>query len=448
MIIGGMSVQHVYYGFTLLLVFIGLAFDANAILWIGGLLTLPMLIYSFTKSNRLFKSMGIAFLTGGAMLLPFSEVAIQGLPPLFSNNLTLVVFVAIVPLMQAAIETLHYDKQVQTWLFKGAHSTGKLQIKSLITTYGFVPFMNLSVLPLLQNTLHQHVTNVNKKDLNALISKTTLRGYALALVWMPMEIMVVTAIGLTGQSYVSLVPYLLLLSILMTVIEIGKNRLWQTDSLSIHYEETAGRSKWSLVFAIITFLLLVIGIGEWLNLSFILTVVLLIPLFSLLWTTFFGKGNEFIKSGLSSLDKQLRTGIHPFIVLFVSLGWFTGILNQTELLSYVQEPLFQLGEQPAILLAIIPISFYVLAMVGIHPIATMVLVHEVIGQILLPTMPIALTVMYIVSALATFTISPYGIVVTMTARHTEQNPYRIMLTNLPFAILFAALAIGVLLLMQ
>ncbi|MFS0785836.1 hypothetical protein ABC345_05550 [Shouchella sp. 1P09AA] len=440
--------QRVYYGFTLLLVFIGLAFDAYTILWIGGLLTLPMLIYSFTKSNRLFKSMGIAFLMGGAILLPFSEVTIQGLPPLFSNNLTLVVFVAIVPLMQAAIETLHYDKQVQTWLFKGAHSTGKLQTKSLVTTYGFVPFMNLSVLPLLQNTLHQHVTNVNKKDLNALISKTTLRGYALALVWMPMEIMVVTAIGLTGQSYVSLVPYLLFLSILMTVIEIGKNRLWQTDSLSVHYEETVGRSKWSLVFAIIIFLLLVIGIGEWLNLSFILTVVLLIPLFSFIWTTFFGKGNVFIKNGLSSLDKQLRTGIHPFIVLFVSLGWFTGILNQTELLSYVQEPLFQLGEQPAILLAIIPISFYLLAMVGIHPIATMVLVHEVIGPILLPTMPIALTVMYIVSALATFTISPYGIVVTMTARHTEQNPYRIMLTNLPFAILFAALAIGVLLLMQ
>ncbi|UTR07490.1 hypothetical protein MM326_05530 [Alkalihalobacillus sp. LMS6] len=440
--------QHVYYGFTLFLVFIGLAFDANAILWIGGLLTLPMLIYSFTKSNRLFKSMGIAFLTGGAILLPFSDMAIQGLPPLFSNNLTLVVFVAVVPLMQAAIETLHYDKQVQTWLFKGAHSTGKLQTKSLVTTYGFVPFMNLSVLPLLQNTLHQHVTNVNKKDLNALISKTTLRGYALALVWMPMEIMVVTAIGLTGQSYVSLVPYLLLLSILMTVIEIGKNRLWHSDSLSVHYEETAGRSKWSLVLAIIVFLLLVIGIGEWLNLSFILTVVLLIPLFSFIWTIFFGKGNAFIKNGLSSLDKQLRTGIHPFIVLFVSLGWFTGILNHTELLSYVQEPLFQLGDQPAILLAIIPISFYLLAMVGIHPIATMVLVHEVIGPILLPTMPIALTVMYIVSALATFTISPYGIVVTMTARHTEQNPYRIMLTNLPFAILFAALAIGVLLLMQ
>ncbi len=31
----------------------------------------------------------------------------------------------------------------------------------------------------------------------------------------------------------------------------------------------------------------------------------------------------------------------------------------------------------------------------------------------------------------------------MTARNTEQNPYRIMLKNLPFALLFGAVAVGV-----
>lgn len=109
----------------------------------------------------------------------------------------------------------------------------------------------------------------------------------------------------------------------------------------------------------------------------------------------------------------------------------------------VQEPLRAFSEFPVVLLGAIPLSFYALAFVGIHPIASMVLIHEVVGPILMPVMPTGLTIMYIVSALATFTISPYGIVVTMTARHTEQNPYRIMLTNLPFALLFGALAVVV-----
>ncbi len=107
--------------------------------------------------------MGLAFLSGGALFVPFSNVSLQDIPPLFSNNLTLVVFVAIVPLMQAAIETLHYDKQVQTWLFKGATTNGKLHTRSLLTTYGFVPFMNLSVLPLLQHTLKEKLTAITKK---------------------------------------------------------------------------------------------------------------------------------------------------------------------------------------------------------------------------------------------------------------------------------------------
>ncbi|WDF02534.1 hypothetical protein [Shouchella hunanensis] len=441
-----MNVQRFYYGMILLLVFIGLALQASLLLWIGGLLTLPMLVYSFFRSNRLFQGMGLAFLSGGALFVPFSNVSLQDIPPLFSNNLTLVVFVAIVPLMQAAIETLHYDKQVQTWLFKGATTNGKLHTRSLLTTYGFVPFMNLSVLPLLQHTLKEKLTAITKKERDVLISQTTLRGYALALVWMPMEIMVVTAIGLTGESYFSLIPYLLLLSVLMTFVEIGKRAMRQNERLSIVFQEEGGRSKWSLISAVIVFLILVMALGEWLDLSFILTVVLLIPLFSLAWTSMLGKGRAFLKEGLFSLGKQLQTGIHPFIVLFVSLGWFTGMLNQTEVLRYVQEPLYQLGEQPVLLLAIIPLSFYLLAMIGIHPIASMVLVHEVIGPILMPIMPIPLTVMYIVSALATFTMSPYGIIVTMTARHTEQNPYRIMMTNVPFALLFAAISISIMLL--
>ncbi|WP_078394281.1 hypothetical protein [Shouchella patagoniensis] len=436
--------QRIYYAAVLFLVFIALAFDLEQLLWISGLLALPMLFYSFIHSNRLFRGMGIAFLVGGAILLSYSDVAFRTLPALFSNNLTLVVFVAVVPLMQAAIETLRYDRQVESWLFKQVKNTGSLQNRSLITTYSFVPFMNLSVLPLLQNTLNNRLQQMDKAKRDGLISRTTLRGYALALVWMPMEIMVVTALGITGQSYVSVLPYLLLLSVMMTGYELLKNKWWRTGRLrEIEIREERGRSKKSLVLAVLLFLVLVIGIGEWLQLSFIMTVILLIPLFAYSWTRLMGEAATFVHKGQVAFSQQLAKGIHPFIVLFVSLGWFTGILNGTELLTLIQEPLLVFQDVPIVLLMGIPLSFYALAMIGIHPIASMVLVHEIVGPILAPTMSLALTIMYIVSALATFTISPYGIVVTMTARNTEQNPYRIMLKNLPFALLFGALAVGV-----
>jgi len=440
--------QRLYYAIILSMVFIGLALESTLLLSLCGILSLPMLVYSFYQSNRLFKGMGLAFLLGGALLLPFSTISINELPQLFSSNLTLVVFVAIVPLMQAAIETLYYDRNVNAWLFTRATHTRNVENRALLTTYGFVPFMNFSILPLLQNTLNDHLSELPKKTRNSIISKSTLRAYALALVWMPMEIMVVTAIGLTGESYFSLLPYLLLLSVTMTIIELIRPRVLKGTSLNQinTYTSENGRSKGSLITAVVVFLLLVTLIGEWLQLSFLLTVILLIPLFSFTWTLLFGKAKPFIANGQSALGKQLKTGIHPFLVLFMSLGWFTGILNQTELLTIVQEPLRAFEEHPYVLLLLIPLSFYSLALIGIHPIASMVLVHEIVSPILQPGMPIELTVMYIVSALTTFTMSPYGIVVTMTARHTNQNPYRIMLTNLPFALLFAVIAVGLLIL--
>lgn len=350
--------------------------------------------------------------------------------------------------MQAAIETLYYDRNVNAWLFTRATHTRNVENRALLTTYGFVPFMNFSILPLLQNTLNDHLSELPIKTRNRIISKSTLRAYALALVWMPMEIMVVTAIGLTGESYFSLLPYLLLLSVTMTIIELIRPRVLKGTSLN-HintYTSEHGRSKGSLITAVVVFLLLVTLIGEWLQLSFLLTVILLIPLFSFTWTLLFGQVKPFIENGKKALKQQLSMGIHPFLVLFMSLGWFTGILNQTELLTIVQEPLRAFEEHPFVLLLLIPLSFYSLALIGIHPIASMVLVHEIVAPILQPDMPIELTIMYIVSALATFTMSPYGIVVTMTARHTNQNPYRIMLTNLPFALLFAVIAVGLLIL--
>ncbi len=436
--------QRLYYGAVLFLVFLALAFDSELLLTISGWLAIPMLIYSFTKSNRLFKGMGLAFLLGGLILLPFSEQSLISLPSLFSSNLTLVVFVAVVPLMQAAIESLRYDQQVKSWLFEGTKKTGQLQNRSLLTTYGFVPFMNLSVLPLLQHTLKDELTTLPKKQRDRLISRTTLRGYALALVWMPMEIMVVTALGITGESYLSILPLLLLLTVLMTGYELLKNRFWLSAPVELApLDKTIGRSRRSLFASVLLFLILVIAVGEWLRLSFIMTVILLIPLFAYSWTKLMGEAETFLEKGKQALSHQIKSGIHPFLVLFISLGWFTGILNGTELLFMVQEPLRAFSEFPVVLLGAIPLSFYALAFIGIHPIASMVLIHEVVGPILMPVMPAGLTIMYIVSALATFTISPYGIVVTMTARHTEQNPYRIMLTNLPFALLFGALAVVV-----
>ncbi|WP_152549930.1 hypothetical protein [Geomicrobium sp. JCM 19055] len=55
--------QRLYYAIILIIVFIGLALESSLLLSLCGILSLPMLVYSFYQSNRLFKGMGLAFFT-------------------------------------------------------------------------------------------------------------------------------------------------------------------------------------------------------------------------------------------------------------------------------------------------------------------------------------------------------------------------------------------------
>ncbi|MBB6448077.1 hypothetical protein HNR44_000026 [Geomicrobium halophilum] len=437
--------MYLYYLFVLIIYLMAVITASEALTQASGWLALSMFFLSFYRAGRLFQILGGIFVALGVILYGFSAVTFMDIPHLLSDNLTLVAFVSALPFIQTAVRAGRYDKQLQHWLFHRVESSGYLNQRSLLTSYGLVPFMNLSVLPLIQSTLARHLQSWKKGKRDAFISRVTLRGFALVLVWMPMEIMLVLALDLTGAGYIAVFPWFLLISVTMLLIEIIRGYLWKNEQVMLsHHEEIRTRSSgkvWTLLLAIISFLVIVVGLGELLDFSFILMVTLVIPPFAWVWASICRRRWRFQVLARDAFRKQLEENIHPFVVLFVSLGWFTGTLSETPVIEWVQAPFETGGVSPAAILAGIPLAFIAMAMVGIHPIATMTLLHEVVGTILMPISPESLTIVYVVAALATFTVSTYGITVTLTARHTEQNPYRITLRNMPFALVFSAVGV-------
>lgn len=82
-----------------------------------------------------------------------------------------------------------------------------------------------------------------------------------------------------------------------------------------------------------------------------------------------------------------------------------------------------------------------MAMVGVHPIATIGVLYEILKPMFVVINPVSIGIVLIVAAMATSSSATYGVCVTMTSMNTGQNPYRITLTNLPFTFMFGIISI-------
>src|SRR5690625_2411556 len=117
-----------------------------------------------------------------------------------------------------------------------------------------------------------------------------------------------------------------------------------------------------------------------------------------------------------------------FIVLFISLSFFSNSLNNTNFLEIIEKPLSIFIEYPFFILFFIQVLFLFFSLFGIHPIATVGILTSVITPLLTIFNPVSIALALVAGSSATFTMGTYGLLVTLTSMNTGQNPYRITLT--------------------
>ncbi|SEI04599.1 hypothetical protein SAMN05192559_10890 [Halobacillus karajensis] len=326
---------------------------------------------------------------------------------------------------------------------------GDLYPKSIVTSGTLMTFLNLSAVNLSQGILIDSLKTVKKRIRDRFITRSTIHAYALTMIWSPMEIMVGIVVDATGVSYLSYLPWLLLVSFAVLIIDLY---LEKHSFRSIPYkgQGMAHRHKVKkeiylkmvkLLMVLGLFLVMVMITSHWFQLSFILAVTLVIFPFSFVWSLFMKKAFLFLRVGYKTW-RQKTNHLQNFVVLFVSLSIFSNCLNQTEALTWIQYPFIIFQEYPVIILGLILFTYIGLGLFGVHPIATVGVLLEILRPFFEVFNPMGIGVMLIVGALATASSGPYGVVVTMTSINTRQNPYAITITNLPFTLIFGSIGIA------
>ncbi|MEK3887372.1 hypothetical protein [Bacillus sp. FSL K6-3431] len=438
---------YIFYTFVFMLHIVNVFIGSARLNYLLGLLAILMLAVSFIQASRLFTILGSAFILIGSYLFFISGRSIIYLPSLLTSNMSLLTLLAMLPWMSSVVRSGRFDRSLNVLMKVNVSDLGKLYTRSSVTTLTLATFLNLSAASISQEVLKENLSHVNKKLRDSFISISTLRGFSLALLWSPLEILLAVSIFATGVTYVAILPWLLLVAAITFILD----TLWghfhfkkyAYNNPDVHSSEHVNikglASKITqLSIALVLFLTLVILCGNLFAIDFILTVTLLIFPFTFVWSLIMKRLRSFLTIGWNTWKLKTNT-MQNFIVLFISLSFFSNSLSNATFLEFIQKPILYVSEYPLIIFFVIQIIFIFMSMFGIHPIATIGILGGLITTLLDVLNPLSLAIVLITSSVATLTVGTYGLVVTLTAVNTGQNPYRITLDNLLFSLIFGGI---------
>lgn len=437
---------YIYYSFVFLLHVVNVFIESERLNSIIGVLTLVMLAISFIGASNLFRILGGAFIIiGGIVFITTGQSPIM-IPSIVTSNMSLLTLLAMLPWMNSVVKSGRFDRSMNKLLNANVSDLGKLYPRSSITTLTLAAFLNLSAASISQDVLKENLKSVSNKVRNSFISTATLRGYTLALLWSPLEILLAVSIFTTEVDYVSLLPWLLLIAVITFLLD----SIWGRLHYKKYTYESVARGNADvdmkglakkiihLMFALVLFLTFVITIGNLFQLDFIFTVTILILPFSLIWALIMKRVRSFWAIGWPTW-KSKTNSMQNFTVLFISLAFFANSISGTPFLDFIQRPILAFIDYPIIIFVMIQLIFIFMSMFGVHPIATIGILSGIITTLLETMNPISLAIVLVTSAIATLTVGSYGLVVQLTSMNIGHNPYKITLNNLPYALVFGGI---------
>ncbi|MFB5662308.1 hypothetical protein [Alteribacillus sp. HJP-4] len=415
---------------------------AEGLEYTTGLLVILAVLTSFHKAQRLFKVTAAIFVLIAVITAAAEGIPVRDFPYYMTSTAILILIFYVLPFINSVIIVGRYDQKVNRLLKMNVDDMSQLYRKVSTVSFLLGSFLNIATIPLIIQVLQRNLKNQTTALRNKFISSAMLRGYALCLVWSPMEILVALSVDITGVGYGRLLPLLLLFSLLLLLITFLAGRSFQgypveTEKTqldpSVIYKKIA-----SLLFFLFLFIFVVIFTRQSLELSFLETVGLVIIPYSFFWAFSIRRIRSFLVYGIRTW-KARTSALQNYVVLFLSVGFFISILEQSVLIEYLQYPFLLLENLPVLLFVVIQLLFLGLAMVGFHPLVTISLVGGMIQPLLDSVSPFSVAIVLITSGLSTVIAGPFNISVSLTGMLIHQNPYRVSMWNIGFAFLFSSI---------
>lgn len=205
---------YIFYSSILIINLITLLIGYSNLDLVLSILAIIMLITAFIKATILFKILGIIFVIIGSLLYLTTPTSFIETVKVLKDNFPLLTLFMMLSWMNSIVKSGRYDYLLSKIMRSNTKDIGTLYNRTSLATFSLATFLNLPAITISQDIIKSNLTSVPQRMRNRFINMASVRSYAMALLWSPLEVIVAVGIFVTNVKYIQVLPWLL--------IEIGR----------------------------------------------------------------------------------------------------------------------------------------------------------------------------------------------------------------------------------
>jgi len=418
-----------------------------------GVISVVVIVLAGIRAKGLYLYTGLVFLIVGVSLfiykgLPWYTFFLQ-----FQSMLGLLSFFTVLLFMNMLIYLNRFHKTIEGQLKQNITSWDQLYKRSSMASQIIANFLNIATIPLVAKSLKPSLLGFPEKEKNAFSSKSILRSYALALSWSPLDAAVGTAIDITGANFLVVLPILLGLAIVTILSDMGLSyfryrKIPYPSNAVLQERETSSKAgKFiKLVVFLLLFVAIVSGVQMTLRQSFLLSIVLVLPLYCLGWSLAQRKLLRYLTLIADNWTKHTYS-LSNYYFMFLCGALFVNMAADTGGVASLHSLFERFIDVPFYFYLLTAVYFLIVSLVGFHPLVSLTVFAAITHSILNQLSVIPFTVVFLACCMSTIMYSPFNLSVSLMSKELNINPYRITVWNLAFAFgyIFTGICIAMLL---
>lgn len=386
-----------------------------------------VVLSGITLMGKNFKMVTLTFISLGLFTLIKFRLPLIVWMESFNSMTNVIAILVVMQLFTIPIEVGKYNLAIRYQLNRSLKGEGELFLFTTFATHIFTSFLMFGAIPvmitLMEDTLKRQVSNYER-----FMSTATSRGYALASLWAPGAVNLFLVVQVTGVSWAKIFfpgLFLGLLGIMLSyffesrrnfsaVHQIGLNL--SEEGISIQEEKQIRKKVWHIVAVVVALSTLTMLLAQLKLGSSSSTVILAGALVALFWILLFRQEEEL----KATLHKYWDYGIFkaadiaPF---FIAIGIFSNALQRSGLNNLIESSLRGYAHNLGFFaIVLIPLTMIILAVLGIHPFVSIVMLGQILTSLHLPLPSETVALCLALGGSISYMVSPFAGVIMAIAK--------------------------------
>lgn len=414
------------------------------------------ILIALPKLGKIGVSLSALFLCIGLVILWKHHIPFTSYLTFFGGMFNLLALFSIIPIISIPIKIGGYGAVIQRLLERRIKSP--FQLYRTISLYSFFLscFMNLATLPMMYFSVKNTVESFPIRQVKRYTSNAIIHGYALPILWTPVAPIVGVVVDVTHLNWVTMFPYLIILSLLglfldwiiyylirsryeLSTINISEKRTNQEMAASLETSELP-KSKSELgqmAVAVSLFILLIVGFQYLFSIGLMSVVTILTIPFAFIWSSLLNKQTAFFGETLKHIRVQLPKMSDQYAI-FLSAGFLVSVIqttgSNTVINNYVSSLAHTMG--PHNFMIILPLIPLILAFFGMHPALAISLLTGSLNTATLGIRSDQLALALLGGAVSTFMLGPFNATSGVMASIVKVSTFQVVRWNVGYTLAF------------